>query len=277
MSITDVNTYLNLVGSTPSYHIRSILPSITTVAGLSYSSWLAAGALPGLIPSTSTTGTDRGVQGALGRWMGNTLWNSTASIYLASSHANSGQAVTLMLCDRLVHMAGLNGTGTIQNIYLPMTSASAMTRYTGSCSGTMAAIEIYTAIGATQTTVSGSYINQNGSTSSFQSTQIGGANFDKASRFIILPLQDGDTGVQNVLSICQAASTATAGSYGITIFRPLGMYYIPNINFQSFLLDALFSNACQLVQAQNNACLFWVIVESATGAGIAQELKFITA
>jgi hypothetical protein len=50
-------------------------------------------------------------------------------------------------------------------------------------------------------------------------------------------------------------TTGTAGNFGVTIFRPLAMIVIPGVANQSFIMDAILSNGCQLPIIQNNACI----------------------
>jgi hypothetical protein len=125
---------------------------------------------------------------------------------------------TLMLYDRLAHQGNSSGTSTSAQTV----SASAV-RYTGSASaGNQIWLEIYTAIGATLTTITASYTNQAGTSGrTTPAVQIGGTGLNEAQRMIPLPLASGDTGVQSVQSVTLAATTGTAGAFGVTIARPL--------------------------------------------------------
>lgn len=259
-SITSYASYLTKLNN-PYTRIQDTKNSVTTVAGHMFSSWIVA-PQAGLIPSTSAT-CDASTIGALGQT------NSNFTQSLAQVGANMAQFGTVMLVDRLVHQGGLSGIVSISaqltNLPTPLP-----TRYTGSYVGTMAAIELYVAVGGTGAIVSGSYINQNGSTSSFQPTNIGTATYNTLSRFIILPLHPGDTGVQQVLSIVLSTSTATAGNMGITIFRPIAMWAIPFVGGQQLIFDSITSNAMQFEQIQNNACLQYIFTSGTTSTGIYQ-------
>jgi hypothetical protein len=265
MSAYDYARYLRELNA-PYQRIQDSKNSLSTLAGRTYSSWLTA-PQGGLIPSTSIACTNATI-GALGQQ------NTNSDQYLAQVGVNMAQYGYVMLVDRLVHQGGLSGivTGS-QTTNLPTV---AIPRGTGSYAGIMAAIEIYTVIGTTTSLVSGSYLNQNGSVSTFKSTTIGTAVFNKVGQIIILPLQDGDTGVQQVINIALSASTTTAGNFGITLFRPLMAWAIPNIGGQQLVFDAITSNAMQLAAIENGACLHYIWMTGTTSTGVYQSaLRFI--
>ena len=123
-----------------------------------------------------------------------------------------------MLYDRLLQNGGLSGTNTSAQ-----TVGGTLTRNTGG-EGNQIWAEIYTLIGTTATTITASYTNQAGvSGRTTKAVAIGGTGNREAERMLPLPLQDGDTGVQAVASATLAATTGTAGSFGITVVRPLGL------------------------------------------------------
>jgi hypothetical protein len=83
-------------------------------------------------------------------------------------------------------------------------------------------LEIYTAIGATATTVSASYTNTvptSGRTTPLATW--GGTGFNLAQRLVMLPLASGDKGVTAVASVTNTATTTTAGAFGVTLAYPL--------------------------------------------------------
>lgn len=132
--------------------------------------------------------------------------------------AGNGLRSLGMLIDRLCHMSGLSGTSTSAQTV----NSATLPRYT-SGDGVMMAFEVYVNLGNTGTTATVSYTNQAG-TSGRTSQPIlvsGGAQQRDIDSFVVIPLQDGDTGVQSVQSITLAASTLTAGNFGITLFKPL--------------------------------------------------------
>lgn len=133
---------------------------------------------------------------------------------------------TLLLYDRLLHISGLSGTSTsAQNVQSG--SGVVLTRNTGGV-GNQIWVEIYTAIGTTATTITASYTNQAGTAGrTTVATAFGGSALNNAQRMINLPLQAGDTGVQSVQTVTLAASTLTAGDFGVTIVRPLLTAFCP--------------------------------------------------
>lgn len=182
------------------------------VAGRMTSLWQyegtpSGGAAPGSVaaPVNTTTGsliqTDPG--GGREKW-------------LLGVTANGSTAGTLILYDRLLHISGLNGT-----LNTAQTVGGSLTRNTGGV-GNQIWVEIYTQIGASGTTITASYTDQaaaSGHTTT--ATSIGATNFREAQRIIPLPLAAGDSGVQAVASVTLAATTGTAGDFGVTVVRPL--------------------------------------------------------
>lgn len=182
------------------------------IAGRPASLWTydgspAGGATPGAVavPTNATTGalpfTDPG--GGRASWL-TQVW------------ATGLVSGTLILYDRLLHIGGLSGiTTTAQTV------GGTLTRNTGGV-GNMAMVEIYTIIGATGTTFTMEYTNQSGTASRVTpATVIGGTGFREVTRAILLPLQSGDTGIQAVANVDLLATTGTAGSFGVTVFKPL--------------------------------------------------------
>lgn len=126
------------------------------------------------------------------------------------------QPGTIVLYDRLLHSGGLSGTNTTAQ-----TVGGTLTRNTNGV-GNLIIAEIYTQIGATATTITASYTDQDGNTGqTTTAVTIGGTGFRDASRAIVLPLASDDTGVQAVASITLAGTTGTAGDFGITIAKPI--------------------------------------------------------
>lgn len=142
-------------------------------------------------------------------------------LHLAGLELSGHAAGVLHLYDRLYHMSGLSATVTTAQ-----TVGGAITR-NASGAGNQIWIEIYTTIGATPTTITASYTNQAGvSGKTTHPIAIGNTNLRETERIIRLPLADGDTGVQSVQSVTLAATTGTAGNFGITIAKPIARGFI---------------------------------------------------
>jgi hypothetical protein len=172
-----------------------------------------------------------------------------------------------MLADRLSHQGGLSGTvTTAQTTNLP---TAALTRYTTGV-GVIAALDVYTQIGTTATTVNASYTNQDGTAAvASQATPFGATGFREASRSIILPLAQGDTGVRSVESVTVLATTGTAGNFGVTLYRPLLLFPIGGLN-QWYDINPLLGGGSNMPEVLDDACLYWLFVADTTASGILQ-------
>jgi hypothetical protein len=127
-----------------------------------------------------------------------------------------------LLIDRLVHGGLVANITTTQDSTSDPTKfpTAALTRYT-SGEGVFMALEVYTAMGATDTVYTFSYTNQAGT--SGQTTTLGMSGNPAADQFWPIPLAAGDTGVRSVESVSLTPSTGTAGNFGITLFKPIAI------------------------------------------------------
>ena len=202
------------------------------------------------------------------------LTTLTKSYFLTQAELAVGPISTnifssIMLIDRLSHQGGLSGAlATAQTTNLP---TAALPRYT-SGEGVMAALEIYSALGSTATTATVSYTNQAG-TSGRTSKQvvIGGSSENTQSRFIPIPLQDDDTGIRSVESVTLAATTASAGNFGVTLFRPLMVF--PNFGqavdaIQSRTFNTLIGGFGCCPEILDDACLGLLGLANSTNVGV---------
>lgn len=224
----------------------------------------------GAAPTTAAVPT-RATTGALGQ--GNPLTNPLRVGRFEMGSATSAGAV-FILCDRLSHQGGLNGTTTgAQTTNL---ATAALTRYT-SGAGVMAALEIYTAVGATTVDATVSYTNTtptSGRTS--KAIAFGGTGYSTAARILPIALQPGDTGVTSVESVTLSASTLTVGNFGVTLFRPLIAFPYPVNVGLNLTYDPMVNLGACMPQIQSNACLFWIMCSNTgTGSNMAGELTLI--
>jgi len=264
MALANYAAYVDKIEH-PFQHLFASKGSITVSSGRLFSLWVVAspvGAVPTtpVVPTNLTVGAIPGMQ------------NSGGVQRLAQVQAGRGEIGGIIIADRLSHQGGLSGTVTgAQTTNLP---TAALTRYANG-HGVMAALEIYTALGTTATTVTVSYTNQAGTAGRVSpATAIGGTGFNEAHRFILIPLAAGDTGVRSVESVTLAATTGTAGNFGVTLLRPLMVLASPTR--QPFWFDAILSLAGNMPQVLNDACLFFVTIASAAASGILlSELRMI--
>jgi hypothetical protein len=259
MAFTDYAQYV-AESAAPHQHIHTTKNSTTTVAGRTYSSWLTApfaGATPttAAAPTSATTGAIPGVQ------------DPTGVMRLVQAEVSMSNSGMLILADRLSHQGGLSGTVlSAQTTNLP---TAALTRYTSGV-GVFAALEIYSQVGTTGTTVTASYTNTTPTSGrTTVATPFGGTGFREASRLIILPLQEGDVGVTSVESVTIVVSTQTIGNFGVTLFKPLVMLPVM-VQGQQFVFDPLLNLAGNLPEIAGDACLQWIFVSSTSSTGIVQ-------
>lgn len=266
MAITDLATYTTELGAQRDINGLNVA-SLTTAAGRWYDLWTSTPPV-GAAPTTAAVPT-RTTTGALGQE--NPAGGSQKSIIgTRFSALNPGQ---YMLIDRLSHQGGLSGTvATAQTTNLP---TSALTRYT-SGAGVMIGLTIYTQIGTTATTVTASYTNQAGTSGrTTPLVAIGATGFREAGRLILLPLQAGDTGVRAVASVTLAATTGTAGAFGVTLFTPLYVICVPDgsgvLPTGGFLSGSTFGGIPAVV---DDSCLSLLYCGQSTNAAGAGALLF---
>lgn len=218
----------------------------------------------GTAPTTAVA-PDRTTAGAMGQR------NASGTNWLARVHLGCTVAGTWILCDRLSHQGGLSGTPTTaQTTNLP---TAALTRYTSGV-GVVAAVEIYTQVGASGVGVTIDYTNQAGTGGQVSPAAVlGGTGYREAARLLIVPLAAGDTGVLSVESVTLSNNTGTAGNFGVTLFRPLVFLPVDMANSMQATFDA-FLGLGELAEIVNDACLFWVFVPgnstTATGAMVSR-------
>lgn len=222
-----------------------------------WGTFLPVGGAAGVTPTASValTATDAGAinrdvvaaEGKTVRLIGGEL-QPTANVF--------GQHI---LIDRLVHSGGLSGAvATAQTTNLP---TAALPRFTNG-DGVMIGLRIWTQIGATATTVTASYTNQAGTPGrTTPAVVIGGGSFREATRLLVLPLQDGDTGVRSVESVTLAATTDTAGNFGVVLFKPLAV--LPqDINGHAGVRSAVYGGLFGGMPDISNACLSFLMIAS---------------
>lgn len=223
------------------------------VAGKYTSLWQYEGTPShGAVPTTVAvpTNSTQGAWGQANPGGGRQKWNTAVGV-------TSTGVGTYYLYDRLLHIGGLDGT-----VLTAQTVGGALTRYTGGA-GNVIWAEIYTAVGTTVTTITASYTNQAGTSGhTTQAVSFGGTGLREPQRIIPLSLAAGDSGVQAVASVTLAASTTTAGNFGITIAHPLCAVTVNAVGAGSIrsFVDG------PLSEIVSNACLAWVFLSNSATA-----------
>lgn len=214
------------------------------------------GAAPGAVaaPTNATNGSLKQTNPSGGR----ELWST-------ARHVASTQPGAILLYDRLLHISGLSGTVTTAQ-----TVGGSLTRNTNG-GGNEIWVEVYTQIGASSTTITASYTDQDGNAGqTTEAVAIGNTGLREAQRIIRLPLAAGDSGVRAVASVTLAATTGTAGDFGVTIARPLGLFQMGSAGRSD--VDS------RIIKIDDNACLaFAYFASGVTPPFVAYDFSFVEA
>lgn len=264
MPLTDLQAMKNSIEKGKPYFFTK--NSFVSTTNKLMSLWTAA-PNAGATPSTAATCNTNTTGALLTDPKLTTLTNAFFISQLELACATNG-FTSLMLIDRLSHQGGLSGTATaVQTTNLP---TAALPRYTDGV-GVMAALEIYTAVGTIAVNVNVSYTNEAGTSGrTSKDVILGGTNDLAAGRFIPIPLQDGDAGVRAVASVTPSTSTALAGNYGVTLFKPLML--IPNVAnlahaIQERCLNSFIGGYGCCPEILDDACLQLLAIANTTGTG----------
>lgn len=244
--------------------------SITTVAGVLYSGWLATGApAAGAIPGAAAVCT-QATTGSLGRFVNPP---SPMTLRMIAMEYYQGQHGTDLVYDRLAHMGGLSGTVlTAQTVAVDIATPASNGRCNSDGSDVEWFIEGYTAPGAATPTITISYTNQSGTAG--RTTTVTMVSALPAGRLIpITVLQSGDTSIKSIETITVGSTMTTAGSFGVTAAKRLCMtnfnvlYAAPaNPNgMPGGLMDYL---SMKLPKVGPDACLWFVFFATSTSGGI---------
>jgi hypothetical protein len=240
-----IATYAAFKNAKPHARGSYLKAALTTTSARLYMRW-TSGPLNAPAPTTAVV-PDATTLGSMPGWPpGLTAWIKTAII-------GRGGGGSYIIADRLSHQGGLSGIVTgAQTTNLP---TAALTRYTSGV-GVMAALEISTSVGTTATTAVVSYTNSAGTAGrTSPSVTFGGANDRQTAQVQMVPLQAGDVGVRSVESVTLAASTATAGAFGVTLYKPLLALPWFDLNDEGMPFDMVKHMGCFFEPIQADACL----------------------
>lgn len=260
-SFANVSEVLNrLTGGNsgnPLTEFYSKITAGTTLANYWHSTWLhdgypGQGVTPGAAaaPTAATAGAFRHVNPSGGRQR-----------WLRGFFAAANGPGRVLLYDRLLHCGGLSGVSVEAQ-----TVGGALTRYTGADSfGNFMLAETYTLVGATQTTITCNYLDATATARSSTTGLFGGAKFRNPGNCAIIPFDvaTGANSVTSVTDVTLAETTGTAGSWGVTICRPLAELQLSGnggIDGSGARMMAL-----EDIEIKDNACLGLLFM----GSGIA--------
>lgn len=179
-------------------------------------------AIPTVPPTTPGAACDRSTNGAIAVPGGTP--GAGNKLYLARIISTQGtsRARVPWVVDRLVHVSGLSGTSTsVQTV----NSAALPTRATGG-KNVEAALEWYVATGSTATTATVIYVDDSG-VSRTVTMPIPASAAASQWELVTFPPQVQTRGVRSVTSVQLAASTLTAGNFGVVLFRRITAFQYP--------------------------------------------------
>ena len=223
--------------------------AVTWQAAVAQSLWMHDGIPgPGAAPGGTWRNPTRATDGAL------RMTNPSAGRqrWLRSMFGSAWSSMRILLCDRLGDISGFSATSTAVN-----TINGSVTRYTGTASeGTIIVAEVYSAVGATVTTVSCNYLDSTGTSRASGTASFGGANCRFAGNPCIIPYNTttGANGVTQIVDATIAATTGTVGNWGITLMRPLIEIDCGSVDISGFGSSARWM-ATEDVELLTDACL----------------------
>jgi hypothetical protein len=238
----------------------------TQVVGQYCSLWRATGVpAQGSIPAAAAYCTK-----ALTGGLGFDNQTSPATSYLAYHTLLCSTANTnLEIHDRLAHMGGLNGTlTTAQTVGVDLNTINAGLaipedrRGDANFSDVQWWLEWYTATGATASNATVAVTYDDGSTGNLAVIAIGGTAIAASQMRQLIPAVNGRF-IRAVNSVTLSASTATAGSFGVTATRPRAAMSVPIAN----KLEVFDWAQLGFPEIPNDSCLMGILLSTATATG----------
>jgi len=189
---------------------------------------------------------------------------TSAKQYVGRVELTSSIAGTYWLVDRLVHMGGMSGTATSEQLTNPTGMTLTDAYNAGRCledgSDVDWFLEIYTDIGSSASNATVKYKDQSNTTRTC--TVLSAMASATAGRlYQVTPL--AGYYIKNAFSVTLSATTGTAGNFGVTGYRRLVCVSIPVAN-QMVVVDFAGTG---LAEVKDNACLQFIKMDSTTTAG----------
>lgn len=267
MAITTLDELVNAMGNNASRMVLDKASIASQTAGTFVSLWRATGQPgQGAIPAAAAV-CDHTLTGAIG-FTQQTAPATTYGAWLNAASANA--AMTLEIHDRLMHMGGLNGTlTTAQTVNLDLNANLATSNLSerkgdANFSDVQWWLEWYTATGATAVTATVGVTLNDGTTTTLSAWL---AATRPASFMLplngLLPAAASGKYIRDVDTVTLSATTATAGSFGVTATRPR-MTLPLNIANKMEVADW---QALGLPEIFNSSCLFPLVLTSTTSSG----------
>lgn len=266
MAISTLDGIVNALGNNSSRIVLDKASIASQGAGTFVSLWRATGQPgQGAIPGAAAACNNTTVGG-----VGFTQQTLPATSYGAYFEAATGNAsMTVEMHDRLAHMGGLNGTlTTAQTVGIDFSSLSSdnMAGRIGDAnySDIQWWLEWYTATGSTAVTATVA-VTYNDATTGTLSVALAATR--PASLMIplngLIPAAGAGKYIRAITTVTLSATTATAGSFGVTATRPRLAIGTPIANYKVTADWA----ALGLPEILNGSCLFPVVLTSTTSSG----------
>jgi 3',5'-cyclic AMP phosphodiesterase CpdA len=263
MTITTRDQLINALANGSSRVVWDKASIANTAAGQLFSLWRATGTPgQGAIPGAAAI-TTLALTGAMG------FANQTgpATSYIAWQTVATGNATTsIEIHDRLAHMGGLNGTLlTAQTVGIDLSTLggglAAARRGDANYSDVQWWLEWYTDTGATASNATVNVTFDDASTGNLPVIAVGGTV--RAGRMIPLVSNVAGKFIRGVNNVTLSASTATAGSFGVTATRPRTTV---NSNVANKVEQFDWAQL-GLPEVPNDSCLMMVMLCSTTSTG----------
>ena len=266
MAISTLDGIVNALGNNSSRIVLDKASIASQGAGTFVSLWRATGQPgQGAIPGAAAVCNNTTVGG-----VGFTQQTLPATSYGAYFEAATGNAsMTVEMHDRLAHMGGLNGTlTTAQTVGIDFSALSSdnMAERIGDAnySDIRWWLEWYTATGSTAVTATVA-VTYNDATTGTLSVALAATR--PASLMIplngLIPAAGAGKYIRAITTVTLSATTATAGSFGVTATRPRLAIGTPIANYKVTADWA----ALGLPEILNGSCLFPVVLTSTTSSG----------
>lgn len=263
MAITTLDALVDALGNNSTRVVLDKASLANAAAGQQFSLWRATG-IPaqGAIPGAAAI-----CNNALTGAMGFTQQTAPATSYFAWLRAFTANAtMQVEIHDRLAHMGGLNGTlTTAQTVNVDITGTSdnlANRRGDSNYSDVTWWLEWYTDTGATASNATVNVTYDDASTGNLAVVAVGGTV--RTGRMIQLTPAVAGRYIRAVNSVTLSASTATAGSFGVTATRLRAGIDTTLANLATAYDWALLG----LPEIFNSSCLFPIVTCSTTSTGV---------
>lgn len=266
MAISTLDGIVNALGNNSSRIVLDKASIASQAAGTFVSLWRATGQPgQGAIPGAAAV-CNNALTGAVG-FTQQTLPATSYGAYFEAATGNA--AMTVEMHDRLAHMGGLNGTlTTAQTVGIDFSALSSdnLAERIGDAnySDIQWWLEWYTATGATAVTATVA-VTYNDATTGTLSVALAATR--PASLMIplngLIPAAGAGKYIRAITTVTLSATTATAGSFGVTATRPRLAIGTPIANYKVTADWA----ALGLPEILNGSCLFPVVLTSTTSSG----------